>query len=81
MPIQENKDPLVAALAQARLGDAQNTLQLFQYYLSENIAKALGKQLKDQCDDFQTSKNKVLMLDDNGLTDRGLSYILEGLYY
>jgi hypothetical protein len=72
----------VAALAQARLGESQNTLQLFQYYISENIAKALGKQLKDVCEDFQTESNKtkVLMLDDNGLTDKGLSYILEGLY-
>ena len=47
MPIQENKDPLKAVLAQARVGENRATLQLFQYYLSEKIAKALGKQLKE----------------------------------
>jgi hypothetical protein len=45
--------------------------------LSENLANALGKQLKET--DDVASKTKVLMLHDNGLTDKGLSYILEGL--
>ena len=29
--------------------------------------------------EFSNLKTKVLMLDDNGLLDRGLSYILNGL--
>lgn len=29
--------------------------------------------------EFSNLKTKVLMLDDNGLLDRGLSYILDGL--
>ena len=29
--------------------------------------------------EFSNLKIKVLMLDDNGLTDKGLSYILKGL--
>ena len=40
-----------------------------------------GEDLREQMipNEFSNLKTKVLMLDNNGLMDKGLSYILDGL--